>query len=163
MDAARMSPFDLGSNPAYRWPIGGTMRAIIFASFAAITLGACATEPEPCTSEWYDWKTERIVADFANDHRGDLTELKDTVARFTGPTDTSLGNIATTASIVAKATVIGASFLGDAFPEIKQAVGQCGTAPTATRFFASLLRREGFDERAVKAVEDLGLMLDGKS
>ena len=69
------------------------------------------------------------------------------------------GGLATMAMAGIKVINIAGDFLSDTVPEIKDAVGKCGTAPKASQLFASLLRREGFDERAVKAIEDLGAFI----
>ena len=125
----------------------------------ALFLAACATQPEPCTAEWFDWKTSRFFDEFVRDHREDIVELRQVTATL-NPEDRSLGNIAVLASAAGKAISLGSDFLDDTVPAINSAVSQCGTTPKATQLFASLLRREGFDERSVKAVEDLGALLD---
>jgi hypothetical protein len=62
-------------------------------------------------------------------------------------------------------TAIGAlqlavDFADDAWPEITDAVSECSSAPDASRLFADMLRREGVDDRAVRAIEDLGGLMD---
>ena len=62
-------------------------------------------------------------------------------------------------------TAIGAvqlvlDFANDAWPEITDAVGECSSAPDASRLFADMLRREGVDDRAVRAIENLGNLMD---
>jgi hypothetical protein len=125
----------------------------------ALFLAACATQPEPCTAEWFDWKTQRFFDEFVGDHREDIVELRGLTANL-NTEDRSLGNIAVLASAAGKAISLGSDFLNDTVPEINSAISQCGTTPKATQLFASLLRREGFDERSVKAVESLGALLD---
>jgi hypothetical protein len=125
----------------------------------ALFLAACATQPKPCTAEWVDWKTQRFFDEFVGDHRQDIVELRGLTANL-NTEDKSLGNIAVLASAAGKAISLGSDFLNDTVPEINSAISQCGTTPKATQLFASLLRREGFDERSVKAVESLGALLD---
>lgn len=125
----------------------------------ALFIAACATQPKPCTAEWVDWKTDRFFDEFVGDHREDIGELRSLTANL-NTEDKSLGNIAVLASAAGKAISLGSDFLNDTVPEINSAISQCGTTPKATQLFASLLRREGFDERSVKAVEDLGALLD---
>jgi hypothetical protein len=132
---------------------------LVFAVAAALVLGACATQPKPCTAEWVDWKTGQFLDKFARDHRDDLTSIRETTSRLTGTDDKSIGNMATMAMAGIKVIGVAGSFLSDTVPEIKDALGQCGTAPKASQLFASLLRRQGFDERAVKAIEDLGAFI----
>jgi hypothetical protein len=132
------------------------MRSIIFTGVAILALASCSTGPKPCTAEWVDWKTGQFLDKFARDHRDDLTSIRETTSRLTGTDDKSIGNMATMAMAGIKVIGVAGSFLSDTVPEIKDALGQCGTAPKASQLFASLLRRQGFDERAVKAIEDLG-------
>jgi hypothetical protein len=131
----------------------------LLAISATILVASCVTQPEPCTAEWFDWKTERFFDEFVRDHREDIGELRSVTANL-NTEDRSLGNVAVLASAAGKAISLGSDFLNDTVPAINSAVSQCGTTPKATQLFASLLRREGFDERAVKAIEDLGVMLD---
>ncbi len=122
-------------------------------------VAACATQPEPCTAEWFDWKTSRFFDEFFREHREDVVELRGLTANL-NTEDKSLGNIAVLASAAGKAINLGSDFFNDTVPAINSAVSQCGTTPKATQLFASFLRREGFDERSVKAIEDLGVILD---
>jgi hypothetical protein len=131
----------------------------LLASAALLLLASCATQPKPCTAEWVDWKTDRFFDEFVRDHRDDIVELRGITANL-NPEDRSLGNVAALASAAGKAISLGGDFLNDTVPAINSAVSQCGTTPKATQLFASLLRREGFDERAVKTIEDLGVLLD---
>jgi hypothetical protein len=136
------------------------MRLTVLTGIATLMLAAsCASGPKPCTAEWVDWKTARFFDQFSREHRRDLDSLRDTTSRLSGPDDKSIGNVATMAMAGVKAIGLAGSFLDDTVPEIKNAIGQCGTAPRASQLFASLLRREGFDDRAVKAVEDLGAFM----
>jgi hypothetical protein len=129
--------------------------ALSLLAFAA----ACATGPKPCTAEWVDWKTARFFDEFVRDHRNDITEIRDITSRLSGTDDRSAGNIATMALAGIRVLAMAGDFLQDTVPEVQDALAQCGTAPRASQLFASLLRREGFDERAVKAIEDLGAFI----
>lgn len=135
------------------------MRIALPAVLAAVLLSACASGPKPCTAEWVDWKTAQFLDKFARDHRDDLTSIRETTSRLTGTDDKSIGNMATMAVAGVRVINVASDFLSGTVPEIKNAVGQCGTAPKASQLFASLLRREGFDDRAVKAIEDLGAFI----
>jgi len=139
----------------------------MFRSLAAAVLilpvmSACATAPEPCTAEWFDWKTERILGDFVYDHRRQINDLREQAPRIFSA-EGGLEQIAPTSLLVL--TAIGAlqlvvDFADDAWPEITDAVSECSSAPDASRLFADMLRREGVDDRAVRAIEDLGGLVD---
>ena len=125
----------------------------------ALLLAACVTEPEPCTAEWVDWKIDRIFDQFVGRHGRDIADLRSLAANLSKQ-DVDLGNIVAMASAAGKAVSLGNSFVNDTVPEINSAISQCGTVPKATQLFASLLRREGFDENSVKVIEDLGAIID---
>lgn len=137
-------------------------RSMLAALAALPILSGCNTMPEPCTAEWFDWKTERIVADFVQDHRREINDLRAQAPLMFGP-EGGLEEIAPTSMMVL--TAIGAvqlvlDFANDAWPEITEAVGECSSAPDASRLFADMLRREGVDDRAVRAIENLGNLMD---
>jgi hypothetical protein len=128
-------------------------------AIAALALAAgCATEPKPCTAEWLDWKTGRFLDEFARDHRKDIIDLRDVTAAYDKSGEKP--DMATIAVAGVEALALTGAFLGETVPKVNDAVAQCGTTLKATQLFASLLRREGFSERAAKAVEDLGPMMD---
>lgn len=139
----------------------------MFRSLAAALLmlpviSACTTTPEPCTAEWIDWKTERILGQFVYDHRKQIDDLREQAPRMFGP-EGDLERIAPTSLLVL--TAIGAlqlvvDFADDAWPEVADAVSECSSPPDASRLFADMLRREGVDDRAVHAIEDLGGLVD---
>ncbi len=66
-----------------------------------------------------------------------------------------LDKIAPTSPIVLTmrgALQLTVDFAGRTWPEIAHAIGQCATAPRASRFCGDMLRREGIDERPVRAL-----------
>ena len=139
------------------------MKRLIAASLALLVLGApgCATTPEPCTSEWVHWKTERFVADFVNGHQKEFRDARNSAAMFSGMggIDTS-GGIPTMILTAGGVLTLASDFMNDLWPEVSDAVSECDTAPRAAQLFASILREQGVNERATKAIEDLGLLLD---
>lgn len=140
------------------------IRTFAAALLALPVLASCNTMPEPCTSEWFDWKTERIIGTFAYEHRDQIGKLREVAPTMFGP-EGGLEQIAPTSMLVL--TAIGALQLGldfaqDAWPEIKSAVSECSSPPQATKLFGDMLRREGVDERAVRAIEDLGVVVDSR-
>lgn len=135
------------------------LAALVLACVPA--LSACATTPEPCTSEWVHWKTERFVAAFVRDHQKEFQDARNSALMFQG-----MGGIDTSAGIpmiiLAAGGVISlaSDFMNDLWPEVRDAVSECDTAPRAAQLFSSILREQGVDERAAKAIEDLGMLLD---
>lgn len=140
------------------------IRSFAAAVLAMPILASCATAPEPCTAAWFDWKTERILGQFVYDHRKEINQLRDVAPTMFGP-EGGLEQIAPSSLLVL--TAIGAlqltlDFANDAWPQISDAVAECSAPPRASRLFADMLRREGVDDRAVRAIEDLGNLVDLK-
>jgi hypothetical protein len=142
------------------------MKRTVIAGLAmiAFTGAGCASMPEPCTSEWVHWKTDRFVSDFVRNHQKQFADARNSAALFAGVggLDTS-GGIPMMVLAAAGVVTLASDFMNDLWPEVRDAVSQCDTAPRATQLFASILREQGVDERAAKAVEDLGLLLDRRS
>jgi len=135
---------------------------LVLASIS-FTLAGCATQPKPCTAEWVDWKTDRFFDEFVRDHREDIADLRIATANLDPSGKRDAADLAALAVAGVKALSLAGDFLSDTVPATRDALAQCGTAPKATQLFASLLRREGFSDSAVKAVEDLGVVLDRDS
>ena len=127
-------------------------------------LASCATTPKPCTSEWVHWKTERFVTRFVKDHQKEFTDARNSSAIFSGMggLDTS-GGIPMMLLAAGGMLTLASDFMNDLWPELRDAVSECDTAPRASQLFASILREQGVDERAAKAVENLGMLLDRQS
>ena len=137
----------------------GAMKRILVIA-ATLVAASCATTPKPCTAEWFDWKTDRYFDEFARDNRADIADLLVAARDLNKEGGRATDNLGAKVIAGAKALALAGKFLSGTVPEIKNAVSECGTAPGAAQLFASLLRREGFDEKAAKAVEDLGVVLD---
>jgi len=127
-------------------------------------LSSCASTPEPCTSEWVHWKTERFVTRFVKDHQKEFADARNSGALFSGMSglDTS-GGIPMMLLAAGGMLTLTSDFMNDLWPELRDAVSECDTAPRAAELFASILREQGVNERAAKAVEDLGMLLDRQS
>lgn len=138
------------------------MKQIIAAAITALSLAACATQPEPCTAEWVEWKTERVLSDFSRGHREEIRALREASERFLSSKGGeitfggAMGDVLTATSSVMLAT----DFVSEAWPDIQSAVGQCGNAPGAAKLFADLMRREGVHERLVNTIESLGVWVE---
>jgi hypothetical protein len=138
------------------------IQSIAAALVAMPLLAGCNTMPEPCTQEWFDWKTERIIGNFAYEHRSEIARLREVAPTMFGP-EGGLEQIAPTSLLIL--TAVGAvqlalDFAQDALPEVRGAVSECAAPPQAAKLFADMLRHEGVDERAVRAIEDMGLVVD---
>ena len=132
------------------------MRRLIAASFGLMTLAACATlEPEPCTAEWVEWKTDRVLGSFARDHRGLISDLRDFSKNLEDPGPLTLLRMA---SKVEDFQALAEDFQGNIMPELETAVAQCGTPEKFIPAFTGFLRNEGVEDDMLVWVETLGAL-----
>ena len=125
------------------------------AAFAAIS--ACATQPEPCTGEWVEWKSEKVLRSFAGQHYGFIRDLKKLEDQFDSP---GLLAIARIARIADDAGEVIADFQTDVVPELKLAYEQCGSVEKLLPTFTKFLRTEGVSDNAIKWVEGLAAFVE---
>ena len=125
-----------------------------FASLAA--LGACATmEPEPCTSEWVEWKTERVLTSFARSNYGEIRRFK------TFSETLEDGNIGPMTAMKIPGMMkdfqeLAKSFERRVLPELNSALAQCSAPQDLIPAFTAFLRKEGVGEDVLEWVEVLG-------
>ena len=131
---------------------------IAFASLGLATLAACASmEPEPCTAEWVDYKTEKVLNKFAKSNRGMIDDLR----RLQGKD----GEIDPFVAIQLASKTKQIQKFADTFqtivvPELESALDRCGDAELVPAF-TEFLRGEGVGEETLQWVAPLiGLMQD---
>lgn len=125
--------------------------AIAAASIALVS--ACATQPEPCTPEWVQWKSEKVLRSFAIEHRGfirDLRKIEGNIGDMNALTAMKLVGMADDVALVLE------DFQADVMPELRAAYEQCGTIEKLMPTFLKFLRQEGVSDEALKWVEGLG-------
>ncbi len=131
-----------------------TRFAIITAALTA--LGACATiQPEPCTTEWAEYKTEKVLGQFARSNYREVRRLKSFAETLED------GNIGPLTALKIPAMIedfkeLAASFEGEVLPELNAALDQCGDVQTLIPAFTAFLSREGVGEDVLEWVELLG-------
>ncbi|MBK8197153.1 MAG: hypothetical protein IPK75_02195 [Acidobacteria bacterium] len=119
------------------------LRALFAALAAASALGACATAPEPCTTEWVDYKTDRILKRFASDNRMLVSDLRQ-LTRADGEIDPVQAIL-----LAAKADELrrfADSFQNQVVPDLRAAIAECRSDPGFVPAFTEFLRREGVPE-----------------
>ncbi len=123
-----------------------------------LALTGCATlEPEPCTPEWVDYKTDQILDPFVRKHRSEFRTLRDLSGQLEDP------GVYTTLRLASQAGAIvemAEDFTQSAVPEIQAAVAQCARPRQASELLVALLRREGVEGDVIAWVEALGILLD---
>lgn len=123
---------------------------------ALLTVSACATQPEPCTPEWVQWKAEKTLRPFAIEHRGFIRDLRKMEGQFDSP---SLLAIAQIARIADDAGEVFKDFQDDVVPDLKAAYAQCGSVDALMPTFTKFLRQEGVSDEAIKWVEGLAAFM----
>jgi hypothetical protein len=125
------------------------LRALCAALIVATSLGACATAPEPCTTEWVDYRTDRILKRFASDNRSLVSDLRD-LTRADGDIDPVQAIL-----LAAKADELRGfadSFQNQVIPDLRSAVAECRNDTNFVPAFTEFLRREGVPDEALQWV-----------
>ena len=131
------------------------MTRLLTALIALASLSACASmEPEPCTSEWVEWKSERILTGFARANYSEVRRLKafsDTLS------EGEIGPIAALRipGMIDDFKSLAKSFEKRVLPELNAAVSRCGSAQELVPAFTTFLRKEGVGEDVIEWVEFL--------
>jgi len=125
------------------------LRALCAALIVAASLGACATAPEPCTTEWIDYRTDKVLKRFAFENRSLVSDLRN-LLRDDGDVDPVQAIL-----LAARADELrnfATSFERIIIPELESAVGQCGQRPDFIPAFREFLRKEGVPDEALEWV-----------
>jgi hypothetical protein len=125
------------------------LRALCAALLVATSLGACATAPEPCTAEWIDYRTDRILKRFAGENRELVSDLRQ-LMRADGDVDPVRAIL-----LAAKADELrrfADSFDRIIIPELQSSISQCRGDANFVPAFTEFLRREGVSEDALEWV-----------
>lgn len=124
-----------------------------------LPLAACASmEPEPCTAEWIDYKTDKVLRKFASENRGLINDFRN-LARDNGDVDPFIAISLSRKS--AQIQKFADSFKTIVLPELDAAMARCGDKPEFVPAFVDFLRDEGVNEEAISwIVPFVGLMTE---
>lgn len=128
----------------------------LLAATALVGLTACATvEPEPCTAEWVEWKTDRILNDFARANSSELRSLRNFANTLE---DGNMGPMTAMRlpGMIEDFKDLAEDFENRTLPELNAAVNQCGTPQKLIPAFTTFLRKEGVGEDVIEWVEFIG-------
>ncbi|MEL8055253.1 MAG: hypothetical protein AAGK66_03800 [Pseudomonadota bacterium] len=127
---------------------------------ALLALSACASlEPEPCTAEWVEWKTDRILSDFARANSSELRSLRNFANQLED------GNMSPITALRIPAMIEDFKALAEDFetrtlPTLNAAVEQCGSPQKLIPAFTKFLRKEGVGEDVIEWVEFIGTLTE---
>ena len=133
------------------------MFRIVIAAVTLATLSACATQPEPCTPEWVEWKSEKVLKSFAFQNRGFLRDLKKLDGQLDSPGPLMALRLI---SLADDAADVFENFEDKVLPELSAARAQCGSVEKLMPAFTNFLRDEGISEDALKWVQGLGALVE---
>lgn len=120
---------------------------------AAATLTACVTQPDPCTPEWIEWKTDQVLERFAYSNLDTIRALRRVSGDIENPGPLLAIQLATLAD---NFTDLASDFDRIVLPELNDAVALCSRPQEFMPAFAAFLRDEGVGEDVIVWVEALG-------
>lgn len=124
-----------------------------------LPLAACATvEPEPCSAEWIDYKTDRILRAFASENRGLINDFRK-LSRAEGDVDPVVAiSLASKSKRIQK---FADSFNEIVLPELESALQQCGRSEEFVPALTSFLQDEGVSDEAISwIIPFIGVMTE---
>lgn len=116
-------------------------------------LSACVTQPQPCTPEWVEWKTDQVLTRFARSNYGTINSLRAASARADSNSAMLALQMATLADDF---LALARDFDRIVMPELNDAVAQCSQPRNFVPAFTQFLRKEGVDNEIIEWVEVLG-------
>lgn len=132
------------------------MKRLLLATALPVLLTACASlEPDPCTTEWVQWKTDQVLTPFARDNRGLISDLRDFSQSLENPSPFTMLRMA---AKLQEFQDLATDFQTDIMPELEAAVDQCGSPAQFVPAFTSFLREQGVEEEMLVWVETLGTL-----
>ena len=130
----------------------------LFAISAALALSACASlEPEPCTVEWIEWKTDQVTEGFVREYRPELRQLAGFSRALEDPSPLVLLEMSNRLSDF---QVLAEAFQVDVLPDLKNAVDQCGSPTGFLTAFGSILEDQGVSGTVLEWVEEAAILID---
>jgi hypothetical protein len=125
-----------------------------------LPLSGCMTQPQPCTPEWVEWKTDRVLERYARSNADTMRALRDASEDFESGGAIMAVRMATLADDF---LALARDFDRIILPELNDAVRQCSEPRNFVPAFSEYLRREGVDDDIIGWVELLGYVAIDRS
>ena len=129
----------------------------VAASLILIGVTACATTPEPCTPEWVEWKSEKVLKRFAVANYRAVNRLKDFSENLEADDIGPLTAFQIPA-MIEDFKELASEFEKRVLPELNAAIEQCGEPRRLIPAFTAFLRDEGVGEDVLEWVELIGTL-----
>ncbi len=128
---------------------------------ATVAMSGCATlEPEPCTSEWVEWKTSQLTDSFSAQYRAELRDMRQFARKLENPSPFVLLEAA---GYLEDFRTIATDFSGEIMPQLRGAIDQCGAPTEFAAAFSGFLQQQGMPASIVTWVEDIAATMDALS
>lgn len=128
------------------------------ALFGLAMLSACATTPEPCTPEWVEWKSEKVLKRFAVSNYSTVSRLRD-FSRMLKEDEMSPLIALQIPGMIDDFKQLASRFEKTVLPELNAAVDQCGSVQELAPALTAFLRDEGVEDEVLEWVELLTAMI----
>ena len=126
-----------------------------------LSLSGCATiAPEPCTSEWVEWRTSQITDSFSRQYRSELLDMKRFATRLENPSPLVLLEMT---SRLQEFRSMATDFSTSIVPELRSAVDQCGTPTQFATAFSGFLENQGMPDTVLSWIEEIAETMDALS
>ena len=120
-------------------------------------LAGCQTEPEPCTPEWVQWKTEKVLVNFGIANRSSVNRLREFASSLENDAGPML--LLQVPGMIEEFETLAVDFQNDAWPALQAAAGQCNSTQELIPAFVSYLEQEGVGESVLEWAELLAALL----
>lgn len=116
-------------------------------------LSACATQPQPCTPEWIEWKSDKVLNRFARANYDTIRDLRQVSGKVDNPSALTAMRIA---FLIDNFSDLAKDFDRIVMPELNRAMAQCSQPALFIPAFSTFLRDEGVGEDVIQWVEVIG-------
>ncbi|MEL6860536.1 MAG: hypothetical protein AAGL11_01760 [Pseudomonadota bacterium] len=119
---------------------------------SAAMLAACQSTPEPCTQEWVEWKSEKVLKRFALNNYSEVKRLRDFSETLE---EDDIGPLIALQipAMIEDFKELATNFETSVLPELNAAADLCGGAQELAPAFVAFLRDEGIGEDVLEWVE----------
>ena len=136
------------------------MRTGLMAALALLLSGCATIEPEPCTSEWVEWRTDQITSQFSRQYRSELLDMRRFAGRLENPSPLVLLEMT---NRLQEFRTIATDFSTNIVPELRSAVDQCGTPTEFATAFSGFLENQGMPDTVLSWIEEIAETMDALS
>lgn len=141
--------FRVSQFPAHSKGFAMSIRVFVLPLLLIPILAGCQTTPPPCSQDWVEFKTDKILHGFASDNRSLINDL-----RKLQNADGDLNAIITVRlmSNPERLERFVESFTNRVVPELESALLECGQSEEFVPALTEFLRDEGVSEKALEWV-----------